>query len=324
MTTQLLYAAAKLGLADALAAGPQTGPVLAAAVGADPAALVRALRGLVLDGVVAEEPDGRFALTPLGDCLREEAPGCCAARFSRGASVLPGRRQPPGDAARRRGVVQHAFGMSFFDYLGGDSEREAVFQASMANRAPQEAAAVVASYDFGASRRLIDVGGGTGIFLTAILRAAPHLRGVLFDRATVVAIGAQHLAAAGLAERCECVAGDLFAAVPAGADTYLLSRGLPPRLGRRGRHPHPGDLPPGDAGGEPAPAGRIGPARACGGRAGGGADGPLHADDLRWPGAHRRGDGDLLAAAGLSLRRVVPTATATGISVIEAVPADVP
>ena len=74
LTTQALYIAAKLGVADVLAAGPQTGREVAEAVGADPDALTRVLRGLVLEDVLAEEGDGRFALTPLGACLRDVEP----------------------------------------------------------------------------------------------------------------------------------------------------------------------------------------------------------------------------------------------------------
>ena len=85
LTTQLLYVAARLGVADVLAEGPQTGAELAAAMGADPDLLTRALRGLVLEEVLAEEEGGRFALTELGQCLRADAP-----RSMPGAGAGPG------------------------------------------------------------------------------------------------------------------------------------------------------------------------------------------------------------------------------------------
>ena len=96
----------------------------------------------------------------------------------------------------------------------------------MAGRAAQEAEDVVAAYDFGALGRLVDVGGGRGVLLATILRAAPALAGTLLDREAVIPMARQHLETAGLADRVELVAGDFFAALPAGADAYLLSRVL--------------------------------------------------------------------------------------------------
>ena len=98
VTTQLLYVAAKLGVADVLADGPRSGAEIAAAVGADHDALVRVLRGLVTDDVLAEEEDGRFALTPVGECLRA-GPG---AALARGGGVLRRRGRAAGHGAGRR------------------------------------------------------------------------------------------------------------------------------------------------------------------------------------------------------------------------------
>jgi hypothetical protein len=104
LTTQLLYVAARLGVADVLASGPRTGPEIAAAVGADPDLLTRALRGLVLDEVLAEEAGGRFALTGLGHCLRADAAGSMRGPIlARGRSTTrprPGPWPPSGTAGR--------------------------------------------------------------------------------------------------------------------------------------------------------------------------------------------------------------------------------
>jgi O-methyltransferase domain/Dimerisation domain len=225
LTTQLLYVAAKLGVADVLADGPRTGREVADAVGADPDVLVRVLRGLLLDDVLAEDDDGRFALTALGAGLREGVPGSL-----RGAAVARGELYWSAAAGLLRAATEggtafeHVHGERFFDHLGGDPDRAAAFQASMADRAQREAADVVAAYDFGGLRELVDVGGGSGVLLEAILRATPALRGVLIDRPEAVTRARARLADAGLADRCECVVGDFFEAVPPGADAYLLSR----------------------------------------------------------------------------------------------------
>ena len=187
LTTQLLYVAARLGLADALADGPRTGREIAAAVGADPDALTRILRGLVLEDVLAEEDDGRFALTALGERLRDGVPGSL-----RGAALARGELYWSAAAGLLRAVTEggtafeHVHGEPFFARLAADPEREAAFQASMADRAQREAADVVAAYGFAGIGELVDVGGGSGVLLEAILRATPDLRGVLVDRSGAV------------------------------------------------------------------------------------------------------------------------------------------
>jgi hypothetical protein len=187
LATQLLYVAAKLDVADALAHGPLAPEAIAAAADADPVILPRVLRGLAALGILDERPDGRVALTTMGESLRRDAPtsmrGAILARgelyYAAGASLL--------EAARRGGVpfsLQH--GLAFFEYLADDAGRSAVFQGSMTDRARQEAAEVVAAYNFNAFRRLVDVGGGRGVLLAAILNRAPDLRAVLLDQPAVV------------------------------------------------------------------------------------------------------------------------------------------
>jgi hypothetical protein len=224
LTTQLLYVAAKLGIADVLADGPRTAEEIAEAVGADAPLLRRVLRGLALDEVLAEQ-DGRFALTPLGECLREGVAGSL-----RGPVIVRGELYYEAAAGvlqtvREGGVAfEHVHGEPFFDHLAREPEIEAAFQASMAGRSAQEAGDVVAAYDFAGVRRLVDVGGGQGVLLAAILRSAPQLRALLVDRPMVIERARAWLAQEQLGERCELVAGDFFASVPDGGDAYLLSR----------------------------------------------------------------------------------------------------
>ena len=145
VVTQLLYVASELGVAQALAAGPRTGEEIAEAVGADPAALTRVLRGLALEDVV-EERDGRFALTPIGECM---VPLAGALRVR--GQVYYGAAQGLLDAVREGGTAfERVHGAPFFAYLDAHPEDEAAFQGSMAGRSEQEAGDVVAAYDFGA------------------------------------------------------------------------------------------------------------------------------------------------------------------------------
>ncbi|HWT22348.1 MAG TPA: methyltransferase [Solirubrobacteraceae bacterium] len=227
LVTQLVFVAAELGVADVLAGGPRTGADVAEAVGADPAALTRVLRGLASEEVLAEDDAGRFSLTPLGEALREDRPGSW-----RGAARLRGgiyyRATGGLLAAVREGgsAFERAFGASFFDHLAAEPATEAAFNAGMAARSAREASDVVAAYDFADAGTLVDVGGGSGMLLSAILRAAPGVSGVLLDRPAAIAAAAERFTADGLDGRARCEAGDFFAAVPAGADTYLLSRVL--------------------------------------------------------------------------------------------------
>jgi len=225
LITQILYVAVKLGIAEVLADGPADAETLAGAVQAQPATLRRILRGLAAEGLLEEHADGRFSLTALGTCLRGDVPGSQRGAIIARGDVYYGATAGLLAAVRQGGTAfEHVRGTSFFEYLGQHPELGAAFQGSMVDRARHEAADVVASYDFGSFDVLVDVGGGPGILLEAILNAAPGLRGVLMDRPPVAEGARTRLTAAGLAERCTFVPGDFFATVPAGGNAYLLSR----------------------------------------------------------------------------------------------------
>lgn len=222
LVTQLLYVAAALGVADVLADGPAEAGELAAKVGARPEPLHRVLRGLAAEGVLDERADGRFALTPVGALLVDGTPGSLRGTVlargrlyyaALGALLDAVREDGPGLAPAPPFELVH--GESFFAHLAARPELSAAFRASMAARSSREADAVVATYDFGRFRRLVDVGGGPGVLLRAILAATPGLAGLLFDRPEVVADAT-----------LPAVGGDFFTAVPDGADAYLLSRVL--------------------------------------------------------------------------------------------------
>jgi Rrf2 family protein len=257
LTTQLLYVAAKLGVADVLADGPRTGAEVAAAVGADADRLTRMLRGLVVEEVLAEDDDGRFALTAVGERLRDGVPGSL-----RGQVIVRGETywEAAGGLLRTATdggtAFEHVHGAHFFEHLAAHPDDGLAFRASMAGRADREAADVVAAYDFAGVRRLVDVGGGAGVLLEAIVRATPGLHGLLVDLPEAVARASQRFAAAGLDGGVECRAGDFFAAVPAGR-RRLPAVARHPRLGRRRRAPDPDALPRGD-GPARAPAARRG------------------------------------------------------------------
>lgn len=222
--TQTLHACAALGIADHLAAAARNSDELAATVAIDTASLRRLLRALAALGVLEERRDGRYALTATGELLRSDVSGSL-----RAAVLFAGGRRAWTSWGRLSESVRSgrpAFGTwsrrAFAEMAARDPEGARLFHQAMGAFTQPVAAAVVAAHDFSAYPRVVDVGGGYGALLSAVLRAHPRLRGVLFDLPDVVAGAREKLAAAGLGERCALVAGDVFEWVPRGGDAYVL------------------------------------------------------------------------------------------------------
>jgi hypothetical protein len=220
--TQALYVAAKLNLADALREGPKTAVELASAVGAHAPSLLRLMRYLVRVGVLAEADGDRFALTPLGEPLRSDHPDSLQSLAILYGSPLIWR--PFGElyhaVVTGDRAFERAFGLPYFEYLDRNKEDAAVFNAVMSAGLPVE---VLDAYDFSSFHTIVDVGGGQGAFLQAILERFPQAHGMLYDLPAVVA-QASVSASADVMARFETVAGDMFTSVPAGGDAYLMKR----------------------------------------------------------------------------------------------------
>jgi hypothetical protein len=319
LTTQLLFIAASLHLADQLAAGPRSSQELAQAAGMEPLAMQRLLRGLAAEGVLAELPGADFALTELGQPLMTDHPqslqGAALARgalyFAAAAQLLP---------ALQAGHIpfDHAYEQPLFDYLSANPEAELAFQRSMVARAQRDRADLLAAYDFAGVRYVVDVGGGSGAMLAAILQAHSHLQATLMDRPETIPLASAELAAQGVLERVRLVGDDFFRSVPAGGDCYFLSRILhdwdDARALRILEVCHVA-MTPGD---RLLLLEAVLPERA--------ADNPpairmdLHML-LLLPGRERTAAefAGLLDAAGFRLERVIPTPSSSGVHVIEAI-----
>jgi hypothetical protein len=109
--------------------------------------------------------------------------------------------------------------------VGQQPALNATFNGWMTRQSEQHNAAIVSAYDFSGLRLVVDVGGGRGATLGAILPANPSLRGILFDLPHVVGDGSLP-DIADVAERCQMIGGDLLSAVPSGGDCYMLKRVL--------------------------------------------------------------------------------------------------
>jgi len=221
----LVYTAAKLGVPDLLENGPRSSGDLAEATHTHPRAFHRFLRSLAGFGILAQQDDGRFVVTPLGEALQTGAPGAARATVLTMASPWAwgafGELQyslETGDPS-----VEKVLGMAIFDHLAAHPDEAALFSESMVGIHGAEPLAVAAAYDFSRFHSIVDVGGATGNMLAAILSAHPEPRGILFDRPHVVTDAPALLRARGVDGRVSIAEGSFFEHVPAGGDLYILS-----------------------------------------------------------------------------------------------------
>lgn len=224
--TRIITVAAQLKLADAMDETPRSVAALAAAVAADTAALHRLLYALASIGLVTASAPDQFALTPVGACLRSDAP---QGLRSWALMESAGYYQTAWDhllTSVRSGApaFEGAIGEPFYDYLDRHPADGANFSQTMGEVTTVIVDAVLAAYDFASVARTVDVGGGYGKLLTSLLLRYPTMRGVLLDTPTVIERAKPRIQATGIADRCELIGGDFFADMPAGGDLYLLSR----------------------------------------------------------------------------------------------------
>jgi SAM-dependent methyltransferase len=222
--SRALHLAAQLGIADQLKGGPQHFSELAQATATHAPSLNRVLRLLASAGVFAEQENGKFALTPIGECLRTDMPGSARAmvmlfggvRMQDAWKDLEHCVRTGEPAFRKRGIADP------FSEAARDPEEAANFDTAMADLTRLIAIAVAAAYDFKPFRTLVDVGGGNGTLLIGILKANPDLRGIVFDLPAAAERAKRHISESTLTERCQAVGGDFFKEVPSGGDAYIL------------------------------------------------------------------------------------------------------
>lgn len=222
--SQAVCVAAELGIADILKDGPRSTPEIAKAVGASEDAIYRLLRALASLKLFSSLPERCFALTPLGQYLRSDAPGSL-----RGFARFAGHHvtwRPWGELAYSvksgKPAVDHVFGVGIFEYMEQHPEVAAVVNDAMTAVTAAQAAAVVEAYNFSSIGALVDVGGGHGLLLATILKANPGMRGTLFELSHAVEGARRFFQQEALGDRCVVIAGDFFAAVPPGGDAYIM------------------------------------------------------------------------------------------------------
>jgi len=221
---QVVCLAAKFGIADLIEAGHQTTLALADALGAHPSSLRRLLKALSSCGVLLELEGDRWELAPLGNLLRGNVKGSLRdlARFFATPEHTHSWLALEHSVRTATPAFDHVFGKDAWVVASENPEFNEAFNAAMGSIAGAVHQAIANVYDFSGVRRLVDVGGGHGRLLAAILRRFQNVRGIVFDMPHVVQGAGEYLHKSGLTERCDAVGGDFFDSVPA-ADAYIMT-----------------------------------------------------------------------------------------------------
>jgi O-methyltransferase domain/Dimerisation domain len=225
--SQAICVAAQLGIADLLKNGSKSSEDLAKATGTNAQSLYRLLRALSSVSIFAEVENASFELTPLASYLQTNVPGSVhplAIMFGKEWHSLPWlnllHSLKTGNTA-----FKYVYGMELFEYLEKNPETARIFNDAMSSTIGALQADIditTIEYDFSSIHKIVEVGGGHGSLIAAILKRYPTMQGILFDLPPVV-VGAKHLIdAEGLTERCQIVGGNFFESLPYGGNIYIL------------------------------------------------------------------------------------------------------
>lgn len=219
-----LRAVCDLRVADHLAGGPRSVDDLALATGSHARTLYRAMRVLACNGVFAETEPRVFAMTPLAEPLRTDSPWSVREAYPLLTPDIVAWAHLGHTLRTGEPAFAKAHGMGAWEWFAAHPEESARFDASQQAVTRREVRSLIPAYPWDSFETIVDVGGGTGAFISALLAAFPAMRGTLFDQPHVVAAAGPVLAGGGVAGRCEVVGGSYLEAVPAGAQAYVLKR----------------------------------------------------------------------------------------------------
>ena len=223
--SRLVYTAASLGIADHLSVSPKSAGELANPTGCDAQSLGRFMRTLTNFGIVALDSDGRFSLMPLGEPLRSDVPGSVRSSILTMGGQWSWQTWEafPTTVKTGKPAFDEVFKMPVFDWLAQHQDEAQRFSETMVTVHGTEPPAIAAAYDFSSCGVIVDVGGASGNLIGHVLAAHPQPRGVLFDLPQAMTDAPARLQALGVADRVMIQGGNAFDSVPPGADTYLLS-----------------------------------------------------------------------------------------------------
>src|ERR1700733_3514922 len=229
LTTGMVFTAAlqpiaRLKIADMLSEGPLPVSRLAAETATNEDALYRVLRLLASVGVFAELPGKIFAITPMSQLMRSDAPGTIrdlivwiSNPFHFEVHAELGHSLKTGDPA-----VEKVYGQTGFEAIFSRPEVASDFNLAMTCFSRRIAPALLEAYDFSDIGTLMDVAGGHGAVLCEVLARYPKMKGILFDIPSVIEEANGHICALKMDERCQTMKGDCFDEIPSGADAYYM------------------------------------------------------------------------------------------------------
>lgn len=215
----------ELAIPDLLDTQPQDANTLAESCGVHAPSLFRIMRFLASINIFIHNNDGTFANSPQSEVLRQDAQGSVYPLVRAGWQDLVWETY----AHLHEGLITGkpafslAHGVPFFDYMAKNPKYGEMFDNSMALISEPENAAIAETYPFEDVHTVMDIGGGRGGLLSALLKKYTHLRGILFDQPQVIN-SPNILSQASLENRYKGIAGNFFDSVPAGADVYILKR----------------------------------------------------------------------------------------------------
>ncbi len=224
LATQALYVPAKLGIADLLADGPKSIEELATATDTHAPSLYRIMRAVASVGVFTEQDDRKFALNPIAETLLSNTPNSL-----RDLTIFMGEDwhwevwgKTLFSVRTGKSVWAEKHGADVFGYFQTNPEAAGIFDRAMNSLTTLSIKPVTEGYDFSGIKTLVDIAGGHGRLLTAILEANPAVHGVLFDLPHVIEGARANVVTTDAAERIEFATGDFFVSVPAGGDAYMM------------------------------------------------------------------------------------------------------
>jgi hypothetical protein len=222
--SQAISAAADLGIADVLPADGMTPDAIASKIGAHGLSVRRLLRALASNGVFEEDAQGRFRNTPLSEILKNHVPGSIRGMAHHVGSKVATAAWADLATSIRTGepAFRRVHGKGFFDHLQSNPEDAAAFDDAMHGVSATEIPAILDAYDFSECGAIVDVGGGDGTLLCAVLAKYPKLRGAVYDLEHVVARTKERVHDLPEGARITTAAGSFLDSVPKGGDTYLL------------------------------------------------------------------------------------------------------
>jgi hypothetical protein len=224
MAAHALGLAAELKIADRIGEGVRTSEDLAKATGSHEPSLRRMLRLLVAIGITTEPEPGWFGLTEVGAQLRTDSPDSLHAftRIFCHESHFTAWQELAHSVRTGEPAWDQVIGKNIYGYLAERTDLSSLFNEAMGQESRISAGQIAANYDFADFKTVVDLGGGDGTLLSAILTLNPYLHGIVFDSPSGVAEAHGVLSAAGVADRCEVRSGDFFEAVPAEGDMYII------------------------------------------------------------------------------------------------------